>query len=673
MPDEKSQIEEIRKKIRLYDAAYYSGAESLVSDKDYDDLYHELEKLEREHPEFDTPDSPTKRVGNDLTKEFAKVRHAVPMMSIDNTYSADEVREWVERCEKLLPGKKLSFVGELKIDGVAVALIYEKGKLVRGVTRGDGAVGDEVTQNIRTIRSIPLVVDCRETFEIRGEAYMTFKDFRRLNDQIIESGQKPMQNPRNTTSGTLKLLDPKEVEGRKLSFAAYFLIGKVQRDSHLSNLEFLKQMGFPTVEHSSPLVSVDEILRFCDDWKERRHTLDFPADGIVIKVDDISHQELLGSTGKSPRWVIAFKYPPETAVTKLAAIDGQVGRTGVITPVARLEPVFLAGTTISNATLHNYNEVARLDVRVGDYVEIEKGGEIIPKILRIIPEKREINIQPFFPPQKCPRCESELVRETDEVALRCPNTISCPDQLHAAITHFASRQAMNIKNVGPAVIQQLIDKGLIGDVADIYKLTKEQLLKLEGFADCSADNVINAINDSKSNSVDRLLFGLGIPGIGIQAARAFVKKEKNNKKLLNEITDILQLTKEDLITPKYIGEESAIFLSTFLRNGHFQQIVYKLKSFGVDMKVDKEKTLTGHFTGKTLVFTGELPSLSRLDAEQLVVKQGGKAASSVSKKTDYVVAGAGAGLKLKDAQHLGIPILSESEFLKLVKVEGNHE
>ena len=666
MSNIENTLKELREKIRRYDAAYYGRGESLISDKEYDDLYHELEKLEREHPEFDTPDSPTKRVGSDLIKEFTKVKHSVPMMSIDNTYSAEEVREWVERCEKLLPGKKLSFVGELKIDGVAVAVIYERGKLVRGVTRGDGAVGDEVTQNIRTIRSIPLVVECQESFEIRGEVYMTFKDFRRLNDQIIESGQKPMQNPRNTTSGTLKLLDPKEVEGRKLSFAAYYLIGDVQRESHLSNLEFLKQMGFPAVEHSSQLISVGEILRFCDDWEEKRHTIDFPVDGIVIKVDNIGYQELLGSTGKSPRWVIAFKYPPETAVTKLLAIDGQVGRTGVITPVARLEPVFLAGTTISNATLHNYNEVARLDVRVGDYVEIEKGGEIIPKIIRIVPEKREINIQPFVPPQKCPRCESKLVREKAEVALRCPNTIGCPDQLHAAITHFTSRNAMDIKNVGPALIQQLIDKALISDVADIYTLTKEQILTLEGFADLSADNVINAINNSKLNGLDRLIFGLGIPGIGIQAARELAKS-------LDDIADLFNLSEDKLVMKNHIGRESAAFLFAFLRNNHFRNIVYKLKSLGVNTDANKREAATGFFTGRTVVFTGELSSLTRPDAQQLVVNQGGKPTNSVSKRTNYVIAGPGAGSKLKDAQRLGIPILSESEFLKLVKFEGNHE
>ncbi|MGB7569839.1 MAG: NAD-dependent DNA ligase LigA [Chitinivibrionales bacterium] len=672
MSDIEQRINKLRDQIKYYDAAYYGRGESLISDRDYDELYHELEKLEREYPQFNTPNSPTKRVGNDLTKEFPKVCHVVPLMSIDNTYAADEVREWVARCEKLLQGRRLTFVGELKVDGVAAALTYEKGRLVRGATRGDGIVGDDVTPNIRTIRGVPLTIDYDALFEVRGEVYLTFENFKKLNDQIVESGQRPMQNPRNTTSGTLKLLDPAEVWRRNLSFGAYYLRDDVHRESHLANIEYLKQMGFPVVEHSSRLISVDEILSFCHEWEQKRYTLDFPVDGIVIKIENIGYQDLLGSTGKSPRWVIAFKYPPETAVTKLLAIDGQVGRTGVITPVARLEPVFLAGTTISNATLHNYNEVIRLDVRVGDFIEIEKGGEIIPKIIRILPEKRELNIQPFIPPKKCPRCESKLVQEEDEVALRCPNTISCPDQLHAAITHFASRQAMNIKNVGPALIQQLIDKALIRDVADIYKLTKDNLLKLEGFADLSAENVIKAIKDSKSNSVDRVLFGLGIPGIGVQAARAFVK-EKSDKKLLNEITDIFKLSTENLRTPKHIGEESAAFLFTFFRNSHFQQIVHKLKSLGVNMKVDKEVTSTGYFTEKTVVFTGELSTLSRPDAEQLIVKQGGKPMNKVSKKTNYVIAGPGAGSKLKDAEHFGIPILSESDFLKLVKNESNHE
>jgi DNA ligase (NAD+) len=661
----KNKIEELRRLIRTYDVAYYGRGESLVSNYDYDVLFHELEKLEEECPEFRDINSPTRRVGNDLTKGFSKVHHKVPMMSIKNVYSEQEVRKWVEACEKKLGREMLSFVGEIKVDGVATSLVYEKGKLVRGATRGDGIIGDDVTQNIRTIRGIPLVVDCNESFEVRGEVYLTFDNFKKLNDQMVENGQKLM-NPRNTTSGTIKLLDPKEVERRNLSFVAYYLREEDQRESHLFNLEFLKQMGFPVVEHSNRLISVDEILRFCEDWREKRHKLDFPADGVVIKVDNIEHQKRMGTTGKDIGWARAFKYPPEKAETKLLAIDGQVGRTGVITPVARLEPVFLAGSTISNVTLHNYNEIVRLDIRVGDYVEIEKGGEIIPKILRILPEEREIDIHPFVPPQKCPRCDSTLVREEDEVALRCPNTIGCPDQLHAAITHFTSRDAMNIKNVGPALIQQLIGNALINDVADIYKLTKEQLLALEGFAELSADNVINAINDSKLNGLDRLIFGLGIPGIGIQAARQLAKTFK-------DITDLFGLSEEKLVIKKYIGRESAAYLFSFLGNNHFRNIVYKLKSLGVNTSANKKEVSTGFFTGKTVVFTGELSFLTRPEAQQLVVNQGGNPTNSVSKKTDYVIAGPSAGSKLKDAQRLGIPILFESDFLKRVRGESNHE
>jgi DNA ligase (NAD+) len=663
MTSPRDRIEQLRNKIRAYDAAYYGQGESLISNKEYDDLYRELLELEKAHPQFDSPDSPTKRVGNDLTGEFPKVRHSTPMMSIDNTYSEAEVREWVERCERLLPGERLIYVGELKVDGVAIALVYDNGILVRAVTRGDGATGDEVTPNIRTIRDVPLTISCQETIEVRGEVYMTFPAFQRLNKRLIEEGQKPMQNPRNTTTGTIKLLEPKEVARRKLSFFAYYLLGNMQRESHLSNLEYLKQQGFPIVEHSNLLLSVDDILQYCSNWQEKRNKLDFPVDGIVIKVDSIKKQELLGSTGKSPRWVKAYKYPPENAITKLVAIEGQVGRTGVITPVARLEPVFLAGTTISNATLHNYNEIARLDVRAGDYVEIEKGGEIIPKINRILPEKRGTNVQSFIPPQKCPRCESKLIQEKDEVALKCPNTIGCLDQLHAAIVHFVSRDAMNIKTVGHALIQQLIDKELIRDVADIYKLTKEQLLKLEGFADTSADNVISAIFESKANSLDRLIFGLGIPGIGIQASRVVAKK-------IDDISDLFDLQEDELVIKKYIGPESASFLFAFLSNNHFRNIVYKLKSLGVNTKANTDEKVTGFFTGKTVVFTGELNSMTRSDAEQMILKQGGKPSKSVSKKTDFVVAGPGAGSKLKDAQSLGIAVLSESDFLKLIKNNG---
>jgi DNA ligase (NAD+) len=659
MSDTKNRIDILRDKIRAYDAAYYGRGESPVSDKEYDDLYHELEKLEQEYPQFDTPESPTKRVGNDLTKDFQKIRHAVPMMSIDNTYSAEEVGAWVERCEKLLPGKALSFVGELKIDGLAVALIYEKGKLVRGVTRGDGTVGDDVTQNIRTIRSIPLVVDSPESFEVRGEVYMTFKDFRRLNDQMIENGQKPMQNPRNTTSGTLKLLDPREVESRKLSFAAYFFLAEALRGSHLANLDHMKRLGFPTVEHSSRLSSLDELLRFCDMWQEKRHSLDFPADGIVIKVDDIRNQDTLGSTGKSPRWVIAYKYKPETAITKVLGIDAHVGRTGVITPVARLEPVLLAGTTIRNATLHNYEEVKRLDIRIADFVEIEKGGEIIPKVITVVRDRRPSMSAPFEPPLHCPSCGSVLGKLKEEVALRCVNA-SCLAQASASLSHFVSRSAMNIEGIGPALIDQLIGAGLVKNAADLFALTHEQLAGLQRMGDKSATNIIIALDRAKSNPLDKLIHGLGIRMVGVQTARVLARE-------VIDIEELFDKPSTNLESIPSVGPVVAESIRMYFDRSENRLLVNRLRSLGVNCRGIPRSTGAAPLAGKTFVLTGTLAAYSREEAKALIEAYGGTVSASVSKKTHYVVAGEDPGSKLDKAISLGIAILNEHKFQSLIK------
>ncbi len=664
MSDIKKHIEDLRNKIRSCDTAYYGRGESLISDREYDDLYHELERLELQFPEFDAPDSPTKRVGNDLTKDFPKVSHAVPMMSIDNTYSAEEVRAWVERCEKLLPGKSLSFVGELKIDGVAVTLIYEKGCLVRGVTRGDGTVGDEVTQNVRTIRSVPLVVDSGDSFEIRGEVYMTFKDFRRLNDQMIENGQKPMQNPRNTTSGTLKLLDPKEVGARRLSFAAYYVLGDTQRESHLANLEFLKNLGFPTVEHSVRLESVEDILRFCDAWEEKRHSLAFPADGIVVKIDDIRDQKALGSTGKSPRWVIAYKYKPETAITGVVAIDAQVGRTGVITPVARLEPVLLAGTTIRNATLHNYEEVKRLDIRINDSVEIEKGGEIIPKVIRVVKERRPASSTPFEPPLQCPSCGAALGKLKEEVALRCVNT-SCLAQASASLSHFVSRSAMNIDGVGPALIDQLIASGLVKNAADLFELTREELAGLDRMGEKSAANIVAAIDRAKADPLDKLIAGLGIRMVGAQTARVLARE-------VADIEELFEKPATDLELIASIGPLVAESIRMYFDREENRRLIRRLKSLGVNCLGIPRAALPSPLSGKTFVLTGTLAALRREEAKALIEARGGTVSASVSKKTHYVVAGEDPGSKLEKAIALGIAVLDEKAFESLIKeADGN--
>jgi DNA ligase (NAD+) len=653
-----SHIESLRTLIRGYDTAYYGNGRSLVSDKEYDDVYHELERLEKEHPEFASPDSPTQRVGNDLTKEFAKVRHSTPMMSIDNTYSGADVREWVARCEKLLPGRTLSFIGELKVDGVAGALLYENGRLVRGMTRGDGTVGDDVTANMRAIRGVPLVVPDKGTFEVRGEVYMTFEHFRSLNFQMVEAGLKPMQNPRNTTAGTLKLLDPKEVAKRSLSFAAYFLLSPGHTGSHSGNLSFLQTAGFPTVVHSSPLSSADSIVAFCNEWESKRHALPFPVDGIVIKVDDSEQQRLLGATAKSPRWVIAYKYQPETAITRVEHIDAQVGRTGVITPVARLAPVFLAGTTIKNATLHNYEEIERLGLREQDYVEIEKGGEIIPKVIRVLADKREPGTVAYVPPSGCPSCGSALAKLEGEVAVRCFNN-SCPAQLLASLEHYVSRSCMDIQGLGPALLKQLVETGHIRTIADLYMLTHERLSALERMGDKSAANILAAIFASKSNPLDRLLHGLGIRMIGAQAAKILARQ-------VADITDLYTKPAGELSDIEGFGPTMAQSVRLYFDRPENRELIERLKDRGLTTTGTKKPDNPGPLAGKTFVLTGSLASFTREEASGEIEKRGGKVSSSVSKKTSYVVAGTEPGSKIDKAEKCGVAVIDENTFVELL-------
>lgn len=659
MKTPQDRIEELRALIRTYDAAYYGRGQSLVSDQQYDSLYRELVDLENTYPQLISTDSPTQRVGNDLVKEFPKVTHSIPMMSIDNTYSEEELREWVERITKSLPNEKLCFVGELKVDGVAVSLMFENQKLFRGATRGNGTVGDEVTANIRTIRGIPLSVDYEFPFEVRGEVYMTYDAFSALNQSIIENGHKPMQNPRNTTAGTLKLQDSKEVAHRNLSFAAYSLLSDTYKSSHHNNLEFLIEKGFPTVVHSPLLHSVDQLIDFCHHWENKRHQLPFPVDGVVIKVDSFSHQQDLGTTAKSPRWVIAFKYQPERAITQVEKIDENVGRTGVVTPIARLSPVFLAGTTIKNATLHNYDEINRLGLQSLDYVEIEKGGEIIPKVVKVIPDKRPIESKPFSPPTHCPSCGSLLSKLEGEVALRCFNS-SCPAQAQAALEHFVSRTAMDIRHIGPALIHNLLEHGLVKSISDLYNLTPENLMTLARMGEKSAYNVFGSIEKSKLNSLDKLIHGLGIRMIGAQTAKILASN-------INDISDLFSMSPEELSHIETIGPTMAQSIRYYFDREENKQLIEKLKSSEVNTKGTKKSLMEGPLTGKTFVLTGALNSFTREEASKKIESLGGKVSSSVSKKTDYVVAGEEAGSKLAKAEKLGVKVIDESAFLDLLE------
>jgi len=656
----KQRVDDLRDKINEYDAAYYGRSVSLVSDLEYDQLIKELAGLEKLYPELDSPDSPTHRVGNDLTRSFAKVKHNVPMMSIDNTYSPSEVSEWVGRVEKALAGdgEEIKFLGELKMDGAACSLHYEGGRFVRAVTRGDGVTGDDVTANVRTITSIPQVIPYKEPMEVRGEVYMTFSDFSALNDSLVEAGERPMQNPRNTVSGTLKLLDSAEAARRKLSFAAYFLLASdpARSASLYDNAKFLAGLGFPVVEHSDLLSGVDAIMAFCGEWESKRHNLPFPVDGVVIKVDSFERQGRLGATSKSPRWVIAYKYAPERAATALEGVDWSVGRTGVVTPVARLRPVFLAGTTVRNASLHNYDEIKRLDLRVGDTVEVEKSGEIIPKVIRVCTDERFAGSLPYEPPPECPSCGSLLAKLGDEVALRCLNR-SCSAQLTASIEHFVSRAAMDVRGMGPAVVKQLLDNGLIKDAADLYGLTAEALSKLERFAEKSASNIVAALEKSKSRSLDRLIFGLGIRMVGASSARDLAGA-------VDDISDFYKIGIDELEQIEGVGLLTAQSIRLFFDRPENVDMVERLRAAGLNMKGNKGlgATASGGFAGKTFVLTGTLERHTREQASEIIISGGGKVSSSVSKKTDYVLAGSEAGSKLDKALSLGVKVIDEAEF-----------
>ena len=657
-PEER--IEELRTAIRHYDALYYGQGISEISDAQYDALYHELKTLEEANPQLHCADSPTMRVGNDLTTTFPKVRHSRPMMSIENTYSPEEIIEWTTRIGRLLPEAGITFAGELKVDGVAVSLLYENGRLVRGVTRGDGTIGDDVTANVRTIRSIPLIVPHTNPFEVRGEIYMTFGAFTSLNDRLAENGEKTMQNPRNTTAGTLKLLDPAEVAGRKLSFFAHNLQSESHTLSHIGNMTFLEETGFAVVPRSKkPLRSADEIMEFCDEWRLRRFELPFPVDGVVIKVDSIALQRELGATSKSPRWVIAFKYQPEHAVTRLERIDAQVGRTGVITPVARLSAVSLAGTTIKNATLHNYDEIERLGLREGDTVEIEKGGEIIPKVVRVIVEKRLPESVPFLPPAKCPSCGSAPQRLDGEVALRCLNA-GCGAQRFARLNHFVSRAAMDIRNLGPALIRQLLDAELVSSFADIYSLGFEEISSLERMGEKSARRVITSIGASRHNSLDRLIHGLGIRMIGATSAKALAAS-------IGDISELYTMDIEQLCSIDSIGPEMARSLRLYFDRPENRTIIEKLREHGVNMRSGPKPEGVRPLDGVIFVLTGTLSNFTRDEAKFAIEELGGKVNAGVSSRTNYVIAGAEAGSKLSKAKELSISVLDEQQFTALLE------
>ena len=656
------RIGELVDLISYHDKKYFIENKPDISDQEYDRLNKELKTLEARFPELLREDSPTQRVSERPIESFKHIKHSIPMLSMDNTYSHEELREFDKRVKKNLGKTDIKYTTEFKIDGVSVSLLYEKGKFKRGATRGDGKVGDDVSLNIKTIRSVPLETsnNALSLLEVRGEVFMNKKLFKKVNDEKEKDNEEPFANPRNASAGSLKLLDPKITAKRHLDIFVWG-IGEhrgMTFKSHLEAIKYLSKIGMKTIPYVKKCMNINEVIKACDEWQKKKDDLDYEIDGMVIKVDSLEDQRKLGSTAKSPRWMIAYKFPAERALTELVDVKMQVGRTGTVTPVAILKPVHISGTTVSRATLHNFDEIKRLGIKIGDKVYIEKSGEIIPKVLEVVKDKRTGKEKPIKIPTKCPSCDTELSREEGEVALRC-NNISCPALTKQAITHFASRNAMDIDGLGVSIVERLVDEKIIKDYSDLYYLTVQDIKGLDRFEDKSANNLIDGIAKSKNNELNRLIFALGIRHVGEKAAWTLAKK-------FGSIEKISETTKETLTNINEIGPAIAESINTFLRNEKNKKVIERLKKAGVktSMDIKKEKQ---HLEGKTFVITGTLVGYTRQGAEELVRTLGGNASSSVSKNTDFVVAGLNSGSKLDKAKKLGVKILNEKEFKKIIK------
>jgi len=661
------RIEELRARLREHDYRYYVLAQPTISDQEYDRLMRELIGLERDHPELASPDSPTQRVGGEPTKEFPAVSHAVPMLSLSNTYNEEEVRDFDRRVRSMLGEETYRYVCELKFDGVAISLTYGGGSFVRGATRGDGFQGDEITQNLKTIRSIPLRLMGRkkglEDFEVRGEVYMKREDFRKMNEERELAGEKPFINPRNSAAGTLKLQDPKIVAARPLNFVAYYLRSeKMELSSHYENLKILRELGFPVSEQARLSRTVDDVVKYWSEWEARRDNLPYDIDGVVVKVDSLAQQQRLGVIAKSPRWAIAFKFASRQARTTLKDIRLQVGRIGTITPVADLEPVFVGGTTVSRATLHNEDYIKELDIRPGDTVVVEKGGDVIPKVSEVIKEKRPRGSKPFTMPKRCPECGSTISRPEGEANYYCENS-ECPAQVRARIGHFAHRGAMDIEGLGEAVVDQLVSLGFIRSYADLYELhrKRDQLVQLERWGEKSVDNLLTAIEESKKRPFWRVVFAIGIRHVGAGVTQLIVNHVRSMDRLGEASQDELQHIQG-------VGPRIAESVRRFFEDKHNQKLIERLRRARLQFE-DKQKrpTAGSPFSGKTFVLTGTLSSFTREEAKGKIEELGGKVASSVSSHTDYVIVGEEAGSKLDKAKKLGVQTLDEEAFLTLIK------
>ena len=667
MEELKKRLEELKEQIRENDYQYYVLDDPKISDYEYDKLMQKLLDIEKAHPELLTADSPSQRVGGEALSEFPPYTHRNPLLSLGNSYNEDDLREFDRRVKSDLGVDTVEYVVEYKIDGLSVALSYENGVLVTGATRGDGYIGENVTNNIRTVKNIPLKLRKTETLmEARGEVYLPRAAFERLNKQREENGEPLFANPRNAAAGSLRQLNPKIAAERDLRAIIYNLLYLEGADSPQSQSECLKYLHEQGFTVSEPLVSsdIDEIVEYCRKKGEKRHELDYDIDGMVVKVNSIAYQEQLGYRARNPRWAIAYKFPPEQQRTKLKDITVQVGRTGVVTPVAQLEPVFLAGSTISRATLHNEDYIAQKEIMIGDTVIIEKAGEVIPAVVAVDKTKRDGNERAFAFPDLCPECGTPLIRLEGEAAVRCPNTLHCPAQVREGIIHFASRDGMNIDGLGPAVINQLYQAELIHDSADLYYLTREELLTIERMGEKSADNLLKSLEKSKNCSLAALIFSLGIPLVGLTVAKILAKE-------FGSIEKLKQASYDDLVAIDAVGTKIAQSITEYFAQESNSDFLARLEQAGIMMQEEHtEKQTKEAFAGKTFVLTGTMVAMDRKTAQEKIESLGGKASSSVSKKTNYVVAGENAGSKLTKAEELGITILSEDEFLRLLEEDN---
>ena len=658
--DPRVEVETLRRAIERHERLYYIDNAPEISDFEFDQLLRRLQALEQEHPELRSPSSPTVRVGGAPVEGFATVIHDPPMLSIENAYTLDELREWDERVRKGSGAEGVEYAADLKIDGISIDLLYEGGELVRAATRGDGVRGDDVTSNVRTIRSLPLRLSgAPPRLEVRGEVFIDKATFLRLNEDAEEAGLAPLANPRNAAAGAIRVKDPKQAAARRLRAFIYQVVRAEGRRpaSQSEAYELLGAAGLPVNPGRGRCATLDDVIAFLEQWRETRHELPFEIDGIVVKVDRFDLQSELGATSKAPRWAIAYKYPPEAVRTVIRDITAQVGRTGTITPVAKLDPVWVSGSTVQRATLHNYEEIARKDIRIGDTVMVEKGGDVIPKISSVVLDERKRRAKPVEVPQACPVCAQPVHRFEGEVAIRCANQ-ACPAIRKESILHFVARKAMNIEGLGEERVVQLLQGGLMKDVTSLYELKKDDLAGLERWGEKSAQNVMDEIERSKRNELPRLIFAIGIRHVGERAARLLADR-------FGSIERLMDASAEELVEVHEIGPKLAESVTFFFSVPANRALVEKLRRLGVEPR--HERAVTGdRLKGKSVVVTGTLARFTREEIHKLIEREGGKAAGSVSGKTAYLVAGADAGSKLEKAKSLGVVVLSEDEFLELV-------